>query len=125
VGDDEKQSWTAAGIEITIEEKDSVWSQMLISLLPWVLLIGVWLFIMRRMQGGGGVGGQKGIFSFGKSKAKMVNENSPRVTFSDVAGVEEAKYELQEIIEFLKEPAKFQLLGGKIPRGVLLLGPPG
>ncbi|MAT40019.1 MAG: cell division protein FtsH [Ectothiorhodospiraceae bacterium] len=121
---EEKESWTAKGIEVTIEERDSIWTQTLLSLLPWVLLIGAWIFLMRRMQGGGGAN-PKGIFSFGKSKAKMVGENTVRVTFSDVAGADEAKYELREIIEFLKEPTKFQLLGGKIPRGVLLLGPPG
>ncbi len=124
VGVEEKKAWTDRGIEVTIEEKDSIWTQTLISLLPWVLLIGAWLFFMRRMQSGAGAG-PKGIFSFGKSRAKMVNETAARITFSDVAGVDEAKYELQEIIEFLKEPTKFQLLGGKIPRGVLLLGPPG
>ena len=78
---------------------------------------------MRRMQGQGG--GSRGIFSFGKSKAKLITPSSKRVTFKDVAGTDEAKMELQEIIEFLKEPSKFQKLGGKIPRGVLLLGPPG
>jgi len=124
VGVEEKKAWTDRGIEVTIEEKDSIWTQTLISLLPWVLLIGAWLFFMRRMQSGAGAG-PKGIFSFGKSRAKMVNETAARITFSDVAGVDEAKYELQEIIEFLKEPTNFQLLGGKIPRGVLLLGPPG
>ena len=91
------------------------------SALPWVLLLVVWLIIMRRMQGAG----PKGIFSFGKSRAKMLNEGAPKVTFLDVAGADEAKMELMEIIEFLKEPTKFQKLGGKIPRGVLLLGPPG
>ncbi|MDT8324572.1 MAG: ATP-dependent zinc metalloprotease FtsH [Bacteroidota bacterium] len=119
-----QKEWVSRGIEVTFEEKDSQWTQMLISFLPWILIIGVWLFFMRRMQAGAG-GGPKGLFSFGKSRAKMVGENSIRVTFSDVAGADEAKYELQEVIEFLKEPAKFQRLGGKIPRGVLLLGPPG
>jgi cell division protease FtsH len=119
-----QKEWVSRGIEVTFEEKDSQWTQMLISFLPWILIIGVWLFFMRRMQGGAG-GGPKGLFSFGKSRAKMVPENTIRVTFSDVAGADEAKYELQEVIEFLKEPGKFQRLGGKIPRGVLLLGPPG
>ncbi len=119
-----QREWIARGIEVTFEEKDSLWTQTLIGFLPWILIIGVWLFFMRRMQAGAG-GGQKGLFSFGKSRAKMINENSIRVNFSDVAGADEAKYELQEVIEFLKEPDKFQRLGGKIPRGVLLLGPPG
>ncbi|MFA6233229.1 MAG: ATP-dependent zinc metalloprotease FtsH [Bacteroidota bacterium] len=119
-----QQQWIDRGIEVTFEEKDSLWTQTLIGFLPWILIIGVWLFFMRRMQGGA-AGGQKGLFSFGKSRAKMINENSIRVNFSDVAGADEAKYELQEVIEFLKEPDKFQRLGGKIPRGVLLLGPPG
>ena len=119
-----QQGWIERGIEVTFEEKDSMWTQTLISLLPWVLIIGVWLFFMRRMQAGAG-GGPKGLFSFGKSRAKMVSENSIRINFSDVAGADEAKFELQEVIEFLKEPGKFQRLGGKIPRGVLLLGPPG
>ncbi|MFZ1731582.1 MAG: ATP-dependent zinc metalloprotease FtsH [Bacteroidota bacterium] len=120
-----QQQWIDREIEVTFEEKDSLWTQTLIGFLPWILIIGVWLFFMRRMQGGGGAGGQKGLFSFGKSRAKMINENSITVNFSDVAGADEAKYELQEVIEFLKEPGKFQRLGGKIPRGVLLLGPPG
>ncbi len=119
-----QREWIERGIEVTFEEKDSLWTQTLIGFLPWILIIGVWLFFMRRMQAGAG-GGPKGLFSFGKSRAKMINENSIRVNFSDVAGADEAKYELQEVIEFLKEPDKFQRLGGKIPRGVLLLGPPG
>jgi len=97
------------------------WYQFLLNLSPWILAIAIWVFIMRRMQSGG----TKGIFSFGKSRAKMVTENHPKVTFEDVAGADEAKQELQEIIEFLKEPEKFQRLGGKIPKGALLLGPPG
>jgi cell division protease FtsH len=117
------QSWTAKDIRFTITREDNTWMNALLGALPWVLLLVVWLIIMRRMQGG--MGGTKGIFSFGKSKAKMMAEGTTRVTFEDVAGADEAKYELQEIIEFLKEPTKFQRLGGKIPRGVLLLGPPG
>ncbi len=115
------KSWNDKGIRFTITKKDNTWLNALLGALPWVLLLVVWLIIMRRMQGGG----TKGIFSFGKSRAKLLNEGSPKVTFQDVAGTDEAKVELQEIIEFLKEPAKFQRLGGKIPRGVLLLGPPG
>ncbi|MBR9977047.1 MAG: ATP-dependent zinc metalloprotease FtsH, partial [Bacteroidetes bacterium] len=119
-----QRQWIERGIEVTFKEKDSLWTQTLIGFLPWIVLIGVWLFFMRRMQAGA-AGGQKGLFSFGKSKAKLIGENTIRVTFSDVAGADEAKYELLEVIEFLKEPEKFQRLGGKIPRGVLLLGPPG
>jgi cell division protease FtsH len=113
--------WEEKGISLKYEEGDtSIW-RSLIMILPWILIIGLFIFFMRRMQGGG----SKGIFSFGKSKAKLLNENNIKVTFDDVAGADEAKYELQEVIEFLREPEKFQKLGGKIPRGVLLLGPPG
>ena len=94
---------------------------VLISWFPMLLLIGVWIFFMRQMQGGGG----RGAMSFGKSKARMLSEQQSKVTFSDVAGIDEAKEELQEIIEFLRNPQKFQRLGGKIPKGVLLIGPPG
>ncbi len=119
-----QKTWIEKGIDVTFEERDSAWTNALINILPWIFLIGVWLFFMRRMQAGA-AGGPKGLFSFGKSRARMINENSVRINFSDVAGADEAKYELQEVIEFLKEPGKFQRLGGKIPRGVLLLGPPG
>ncbi len=115
--------WTKQGIHFSVVKDDNQWINALVSFLPWVLLLVVWLIIMRRMQGG--AGGPRGIFSFGKSRAKMLNEGAPKVTFLDVAGADEAKMELMEIIEFLKEPSKFQKLGGKIPRGVLLLGPPG
>jgi len=113
--------WSQKGIKFNIVKEDNTWMGALIGMLPWLLLLGIWLIFMRRIQGAG----TKGIFSFGKSKAKMIHEGQPRVTFADVAGADEAKYELQEIIEYLKEPMKFQRLGGKIPRGVLLLGPPG
>jgi cell division protease FtsH len=113
--------WNAKEINFSIKKEDNTWLNALLSALPWVLLLVVWLIIMRRMQGVG----TKGIFSFGKSRAKTLNENAAKVTFQDVAGADEAKVELQEIIEFLREPSKFQRLGGKIPRGVLLLGPPG
>ncbi len=115
------KEWIDHSVDFTVEKEDNLWVNGLINALPWVLLLVVWLIIMRRMQGGG----PKGIFSFGKSRAKMLNEGAPRITFVDVAGADEAKAELMEIIEFLKEPSKFQKLGGKIPRGVLLLGPPG
>ena len=115
--------WTSKGLKFNVVKEDSTWTSLLISTLPWILLIGIWMIIFRRMQAG--AGGTKGLFSFGKSRAKLLTEGMTKVTFQDVAGADEAKMELQEIIEFLKEPTKFQRLGGKIPRGVLLLGPPG
>ncbi|HLF20398.1 MAG TPA: ATP-dependent metallopeptidase FtsH/Yme1/Tma family protein, partial [Bacteroidota bacterium] len=115
--------WTSKGLKFKIEKEDSLWMNALVNIFPWLLLIGVWLIIFRRMQAG--AGGTKGLFSFGKSRAKLLTEGMTQVTFEDVAGADEAKLELQEIIEFLKEPTKFQRLGGKIPKGVLLLGPPG
>src|SRR6185369_5080611 len=92
----------------------------LLQSLPVLLLIGVWVFFMRQMQGGA-----RGAMGFGKSKARLLTENKNRVTFEDVAGVDEAKDELSEIVDFLKDPGKFQRLGGKIPKGALLVGPPG
>jgi cell division protease FtsH len=120
---DQEAIWKAKGLDYSFDKESNEWLNVLIGFLPWVLIIAVWVIIMRRMQGQGG--GSRGIFSFGKSKAKLITPSSKRVTFKDVAGTDEAKMELQEIIEFLKEPTKFQKLGGKIPRGVLLLGPPG
>jgi len=117
------KTWSDQGVKFNVVKEDSTWTSLLISTLPWILLIGIWLIIFRRMQAG--AGGTKGLFSFGKSRAKLLTEGMSKVTFVDVAGADEAKMELQEIIEFLKEPSKFQRLGGKIPRGVLLLGPPG
>ncbi|MEI7811362.1 MAG: ATP-dependent zinc metalloprotease FtsH [Ignavibacteria bacterium] len=121
---DNEASWQQKGLRYSFNKESNEWMNVLLSFIPWVLIIGVWIFIMRRMQSGAG-GGSRGIFNFGKSKAKLINETSSKITFRDVAGADEAKQELEEIIEFLKEPTKFQKLGGKIPRGVLLLGPPG
>jgi cell division protease FtsH len=102
-------------------EEQSFLSQIFISWFPMLLLIGVWVFFMRQMQGGG----KGGAFSFGKSKARMLDENANTVTFADVAGCDEAKEEVNELVDFLRDPTKFQKLGGRIPRGVLLVGPPG
>ncbi|MFP6745919.1 MAG: ATP-dependent metallopeptidase FtsH/Yme1/Tma family protein, partial [Alphaproteobacteria bacterium] len=95
-------------------------SGILLSWFPMLLLIGVWIFFMRQMQSGGGK-----AMGFGKSRAKLLTEKLGRVTFDEVAGIDEAKEELEEVVEFLKNPQKFQRLGGKIPKGVLLVGPPG
>jgi len=102
--------------------KNSFWAQALISWFPILLLLGIWIYFMRQMQGGGG---GRGALSFGKSRARMLGEDQVRVTFSDVAGVEEAKDEVSELVEFLRDPSKFQKLGGKIPSGVLMVGSPG
>ncbi|MDY7575283.1 ATP-dependent zinc metalloprotease FtsH [Actimicrobium sp. CCI2.3] len=102
-------------------EEQSFLSQIFISWFPMLLLIGVWVFFMRQMQGGG----KGGAFSFGKSKARQLDETTNAVTFADVAGCDEAKEEVQEIVDFLRDPTKFQKLGGRIPRGVLMVGPPG
>jgi cell division protease FtsH len=113
--------WTRRGIKFNFVKESEQWLNALLSIIPWVLLIFIWFLIMRRMQGNT----TKNIFTFGKSRARILTNNIPKVTFNDVAGVDEAKEELKEIIEFLKDPGKFQRLGGKIPKGVLLLGPPG
>jgi cell division protease FtsH len=112
------------GVEFSGEEKQqqSLIGQLLISSFPILLLIGVWIYFMRQMQGGGG---GRGAMSFGKSKARLLGEDQVGITFGDVAGVEEAKEEVSEVVEFLKDPSKFQRLGGKIPKGVLMVGPPG
>jgi cell division protease FtsH len=103
-------------------EKQGLLTQIFISWFPMLLLIGVWVFFMRQMQGGGG---GRGAMSFGKSRARLLGEDQVKVTFSDVAGVEEAKDDVAELVEFLRDPGKFQKLGGKIPRGVLMVGSPG
>ncbi len=104
------------------EEKPSQLFQIFVSWFPMLLLIGVWVYFMRQMQGGGG---GRGAMSFGRSKARMLAPDQVKITFADVAGVEEAKQEVAELVDFLKDPGKFQRLGGKIPRGVLMVGPPG
>lgn len=116
--------WKKYKVDYSFDKQSNEWMNLLFGLVPWILIIAVWIFFMRKMQGGGGAGG-RGIFSFGKSKAKLITQSQHTVTFEDVAGADEAKFELMETIEFLREPEKFQKLGGKIPRGVLLLGPPG
>ncbi len=99
----------------------SIWLPLLYQMFPFIIIIGLWVFFMRQMQGGGG----KGAMSFGKSRARLLGEDQIKITFGDVAGVEEAKEEVSELVEFLSDPGKFQKLGGKIPRGVLLVGSPG
>ncbi|MEM1302130.1 MAG: ATP-dependent zinc metalloprotease FtsH, partial [Pseudomonadota bacterium] len=104
-----------------VAQEDSVFSQLFFTFVPFLLLIGVWIYFMNRMQGGG----RGGAMGFGKSKAKLLTEKHGRVTFDDVAGIDEAKEDLEEIVEFLRNPQKFSRLGGKIPKGALLVGPPG
>ena len=108
------------GVEVEAKEAAANWVNYLVSILPWILIIGLWFFFFRQMQAGG-----SRAFSFGKSKAKLLTGDTPKVTFSDVAGADEAKEDLMEIIEFLKDPAKFRRLGGRLPKGALLVGPPG
>ena len=111
------------GIQFDVKppEEPSFWLSLLTSWFPMLLLIGVWIFFMRQMQGGG----KGGAFSFGKSKARMIDQKNNTVTFNDVAGCDEAKEEVHEVVDFLRDPGKFQKLGGRIPRGLLLVGPPG
>ena len=103
------------------EEEQSLLTTIFVSWFPMLLLIGVWIFFMRQMQGGG----RGGAFSFGKSRARMLDESNNTITFADVAGCDEAKEEVQELVDFLRDPSKFQKLGGRIPRGVLMVGSPG
>ena len=110
----------AKGVQITSQDPKPSVMAWVINFLPWLLLIGFYLFLFRQMQAGGNK-----AFSFGKSKAKLLTGDTPKVTFADVAGADEAKVELREIIEFLKDPAKFTKLGGRLPKGALLVGPPG
>ncbi len=114
-----------ADIDIEAEppQSPSILTQIFISWFPFLLLIGFWIFAMRQMQGGG-MGG-KGMMPFGKNKARLIGEGETQVTFADVAGIDEAKSEVSELVEFLRNPEKFQKLGGKIPRGILMVGPPG
>ncbi len=122
VARDLADSMKKSGVKVEFDPSSSsgLWANMLVMYAPFVLIIAFWIFMLRQMQSGGNK-----ALSFGKSRAKLLNNQQKRVTFKDVAGVEEAKEELQEIIEFLKEPQKFQKLGGRIPKGVLMMGPPG
>ena len=117
---DEVKRLTDHNVQIQAEEPRASFTTILIGLFPYLLIIGIWFFLFRSMQAGGAK-----AFSFGKSKAKLLTGDTPKVTFDDVAGADEAKVELQEIIEFLKDPAKFTKLGGRLPKGALLVGPPG
>ena len=112
--------------ELNFRTETNAFGDLLLSIIPFVLIIGIWIFIMRRMSGGGGPGGGGQIFNIGKSKAKLFDEKlETKTTFEDVAGLEGAKEEVQEIVDFLKNPEKYTALGGKIPKGALLVGPPG
>lgn len=118
------EDWDVYNLRYSFKEKTIDWSGYLLNFLPWFFLIGVWLFIMRRMQGGAG-GGMRGIFNFGKSRARVWTSDMPKVTFDDIAGCVEAKDELKEVVDFLKRPKRYERLGAKIPKGALLIGPPG
>ena len=113
-------------VPVVYENRTNDWTNILVNLLPWVIIIGAWFFIMRSMSRGGGAGGGGGIMNVGKAKAQVFDkDNSKRVTFKDVAGLEEAKVEIMEIVDFLKKADKYRELGAKIPKGALLVGPPG
>ncbi|MBQ8864359.1 MAG: ATP-dependent zinc metalloprotease FtsH [Rikenellaceae bacterium] len=112
-------------VPVSYANEGGGWGDALISFLPWLVFIGIWIFMMRSMSGGGGGGGQ-GVFNVGKAKAQVFDKNNAnRITFKDVAGLEEAKVEIMEIVDFLRTPQKYRDLGGKIPKGALLVGPPG
>ncbi len=120
VGDQLLAELEEAGVVVDGEEEEAGWGTFLLGALPWLVIIAFWIWIFRAMQGGG-----NRAFQFGRSKAKLLSPDTPKVTFADVAGCDEAKHELQEIIEFLKDPQRFARLGGRLPKGVLLVGPPG
>ena len=115
--------WNNYGVDYSFKQQSIDWTGYFLNMLPWLLIIAVWIFILRRMQSG--AGGMKGIFNFGKSRAKIWTSDMEKITFDDVAGCVEAKEELKEVIDFLKHPELFEKLGAKIPRGALLVGPPG
>jgi cell division protease FtsH len=120
ISDREMDLLAKHGVKVNAEEARTSFGTFLLAALPWLLMIGFWFFIMRQMQANGAK-----AFSFGKSKAKLLSGDTPKVTFADVAGCDEAKWDLREIIEFLKDPQKFTKLGGRLPKGALLVGPPG
>ena len=115
-----KREWRSYKLIFRFKEEPFQWYDALLSILPWLLFIAIWIFMLRQMQGG-----SRGLFSFGKSRAKLRSQDEQQTTFADVAGADEAKEELQEVIDFLRDPQKFQRLGGRIPKGVLMVGPPG
>src|SRR3989304_5427578 len=126
-GQEGKEEFRLQGINVDVEPdggRSALWS-FVVLMLPWVLIIGVWALLMRRLQQAQGGGGQPGLFNFGLSKAKLFNMRKPGVTFKNVAGLENAKGELQETVEFLKNPQRFVQIGAKVPKGILLVGPPG